>query len=89
MIAILEGADMLRRLIEAMRGCDDDATGFGERLLEPVRNLVGTGVEGFRPVGYKTIDIEADHNPDIVADAAILPMIESGTAGEFYASHVL
>lgn len=57
--------------------------------MDPVRYLVGTGVEGFRPPGYKTIDISADHNPDIVANAAELPMIKTGSADEFYASHVL
>jgi FkbM family methyltransferase len=58
-------------------------------MSDPLRLFVGTGVEGLRPVGYKTIDISAGHDPDIVADASALPMIESGTADEFYASHVL
>lgn len=54
-----------------------------------LRLFVGTGVEGLRPAGYRTIDISAENNPDIVADAASLPMIASGSADEFYASHVL
>ncbi len=58
-------------------------------MSDALRLFVGTGVEGLRPAGYKTIDIVADHNPDIVADASSLPMIDSGSAQEFYASHVL
>jgi predicted SAM-dependent methyltransferase len=58
-------------------------------MTESVRLFVGTGVEGFRPEGYKTIDISPDHKPDIVADASSLPMVETGSADEFYASHVL
>jgi predicted SAM-dependent methyltransferase len=58
-------------------------------MSDTLRLFVGTGVEGLRPFGYKTIDIVAEHDPDIVADASSLPMIESNTADEFYASHVL
>lgn len=58
-------------------------------VANPVRYLVGTGFNGQKPVGYQTIDIDPGNNPDIVADAASLPMIATETADEFYASHVL
>jgi predicted SAM-dependent methyltransferase len=58
-------------------------------LDEPLRLFVGTGIEGMQPAGYKTIDIVAEHKPDIVADAADLPMVKTATVDEFYASHVL
>ena len=56
---------------------------------DPIRLFVGVGSDGIRPVGYKTIDIDPKNNPDIVADAAKLDNIETGSAAEFYASHVL
>lgn len=57
--------------------------------VAPVKYLVGTGAEGFRPEGFTTIDISPDHKPDIVANAAELPMIAAESADEFHASHVL
>jgi hypothetical protein len=42
-----------------------------------------------RPQGYTTVDIMPENNPDIVADAANMHMIASGSAEELYASHVL
>lgn len=54
-----------------------------------VRLFVGIGSDGIRPKGYKTIDIDPMNEPDIVADASDLGMIETGSAAEFYASHVL
>ena len=50
---------------------------------------IGTGVEGLRPAGYLTVDIDAQNNPDIVASAAALPMIERNSVEEIHASHVL
>jgi predicted SAM-dependent methyltransferase len=51
--------------------------------------FIGTGADGLKPEGYTTVDIDAANKPDIVADASKLPMIESGTAEEVYASHVV
>lgn len=51
--------------------------------------FVGTAFVGAKPDGYITIDIDPANAPDILADAADLGMIESGSADEFYASHVL
>ena len=52
-----------------------------------MRLYIGTG--GLAPDGYTTVDIDPANKPDIVADASKLPMIESGAAGEVYASHVV
>lgn len=54
-----------------------------------MRLYIGTGAQGFRLEGYTTIDISPEHKPDIVADASDLSVIASGSADEFYASHVL
>lgn len=54
-----------------------------------MRLFVGTAFVGVKPQGYTTIDIDAANAPDILADAADLPMIGTGVADEFYASHVL
>jgi predicted SAM-dependent methyltransferase len=58
-------------------------------MADLLKLFVGTGVEGIRPVGYKTIDISSEHNPDIVADASDLSMVLSESVDEFHASHVL
>src|SRR6202022_3497261 len=57
--------------------------------MSELKLYVGTGIEGLRPEGYRTIDINPDNKPDIVADARALEMIGDGEADEFYASHVL
>lgn len=54
-----------------------------------VRYYIGTSPRGFRPSGYTTVDISVENQPDIVADAASLPMIATASADEVYASHVL
>lgn len=56
---------------------------------KPIKLYIGTGVQGMRPPDYTTVDIDADRNPDIVADARSMPMITSASVEELHASHVL
>jgi hypothetical protein len=55
----------------------------------PLKLYIGTGVQGIRPAGYTTVDIDPENHPDIVADARSLPMIKSGSVEELHASHIL
>jgi predicted SAM-dependent methyltransferase len=54
-----------------------------------MRLYIGTGVQGFKPEGYTTIDIDPANKPDIIADAGKLPMIQNDAADEVHASHVV
>lgn len=51
--------------------------------------FIGVGVQGMRPEGYTTVDIDAQNRPDIVADAADLSVIPSSSVEVLHASHVL
>ncbi|WP_343614680.1 methyltransferase domain-containing protein [Novosphingobium sp.] len=47
------------------------------------------GAQKYKPDGFKTVDIDDTHSPDIVADVTNMPQIESNSADEVVAGHVL
>jgi predicted SAM-dependent methyltransferase len=47
------------------------------------------GSRKFRPDGFLTVDIDPKNQPDILADAAALTTVDSGTVDEIVAGHVL
>src|SRR5215471_20918228 len=51
--------------------------------------FIGPGTDGVKPEGYTIVDIDPANKPDIVTDARDLSMIDSESADEVYASHVL
>jgi len=51
--------------------------------------FIGTGRKGWSLGEFTTVDIDPNNKPNVVADAASMPMFDSGSADEVYASHVL
>jgi len=47
------------------------------------------GSRTYRPEGFLSVDIDAAHEPDIVADITDLQLVEDGSVEEIFASHVL
>lgn len=47
------------------------------------------GSRNFKPDGYLTVDLNAQYNPDILADVTDLSLIQSETMDEVYASAIL
>lgn len=47
------------------------------------------GSREYRPEGYKTVDIDPTHGPDILADVTDLTQIATGSVEEICASHIL
>jgi hypothetical protein len=47
------------------------------------------GARNYKPVGYKTLDIDAKYQPDILADVTDLMCIQNDSCDEICASHIL
>ena len=60
-----------------------------QHYLYGVEMKIYLGSKNIKPVGFKTLDISPECNPDIVADITDMPQVPDESCSELIASHVL